>query len=64
LPNQEPPIEVLGQVVTERNHQASNFTAIQFTQVTIKDAKRIRNYVLARKRAELFEQLRKYHVGE
>jgi hypothetical protein len=62
LPGDEQPVRALGRVVYDRSDRFKQATAIEFTMLDSSDAERIRRYVGARKRAELFEQLRGQHL--
>jgi len=62
LPGDEQPVHALGRVVYDRSDRFKQATAIEFTMLDSSDAERIRRYVGARKRAELFEQLREQHL--
>jgi len=51
-------------VIYDRLDENTHRTAIVFTHLDTRDADRIRNYVIRRKRAELFSQLRNEHLQE
>jgi hypothetical protein len=50
-------------VVYDRLDENTHKTAVVFTNLETGDAERIRNYVIRRKRAELFDQMRSEHLG-
>ena len=62
LPGEELPMRALGRVVHDSRDIHKQRTAIEFTMIRSADAERIRQYVGRRKRAELFEQMRKQHL--
>jgi hypothetical protein len=63
LPDEEIPVRALGKIVHDSKNGAMEKTAVEFTAINTKDATRIRNYVIRRKRAEIFEQLRREHLA-
>lgn len=62
LPGEEQPVRALGRVVYDQAGDRTKSTAIEFTMLCSADAERIRQYVGRRKRAELFDQLRRDHL--
>jgi len=62
LPSELEPIRATGKVVYEQVEGQVHATAIEFTRIDSRDAVRIRNYVGSRKRAEIFELLRRQHL--
>jgi hypothetical protein len=63
LPGDEDPVEARAFVVTDHLDGSTHSTSVQFTQLSFSDAERIRQYVIRRNRAELFELLRENHLG-
>lgn len=63
LPQEDKPLRVTGRVVYERDSDSISRIGIEFTALDMNDANRIRRYVVRRKRAELFDSLRKEHLG-
>jgi len=63
LPENQDPIQVTGQVVSDVLGDFTRTTSLQFVNLNIQDAEILRSYVLQRKRAELFEQMRRQHLS-
>ena len=64
LPDDVTPLRARGNVVYDRLDENTHKTAVVFTHLEAGDAERIRNYVIRRKRAELFDQMRNEHLRE
>lgn len=64
LPDDVKPLRTKARVVYDRLDENTHKTAVVFTQLDTRDADRIRNYVIRRKRAELFDQMRNEHLQE
>ena len=64
LPDDQNPIKALGRVVFNRLDEHAHSTSVVFTALSPDNVDRIRRYVIRRKRAELFDFLRKEHLGE
>lgn len=64
LPGCEDPVQTTGKVVYDYLDDQVHSTSVSFTALDAADAKRIRQYVIKRNRAELFEMLRKEHLGQ
>jgi hypothetical protein len=64
LPDDAMPLRARGRVVYDRLDEATHKTAVVFTRLQAGDAERIRSYVIRRKRAELFDQLRTEHLRD
>jgi c-di-GMP-binding flagellar brake protein YcgR len=62
LPDDAQPLRARGKVVYDRLDENTHKTAVVFTHLEAGDAERIRNYVIRRKRAELFDQMRSEHL--
>jgi hypothetical protein len=62
LPDDAQPLRARGRVVYDRLDENTHKTAVVFTHLEAGDAERIRNYVIRRKRAELFDQMRTEHL--
>ena len=62
LPGNGPAVQVRGRVVYEIEGPHKHRTAIVFTKIDHQDATRIHHYVVTRKRAEMFEDLRNQHL--
>jgi c-di-GMP-binding flagellar brake protein YcgR len=63
LPGDDLPIRARGRVVRDRLDENTHSSSVVFTALGAKSAERIRNYVIRRKRAELFENLRQKHLS-
>ena len=64
LPDDVKPLRARGNVVYDRLDENTHKTAVVFTHLEADDAERIRNYVIRRKRAELFDQMRNEHLRD
>lgn len=64
LPDDVKPLRARGNVVYDRLDENTHKTAVVFTHLEAGDAERIRNYVIRRKRAELFDQMRNEHLRD
>lgn len=64
LPDDAKPLRTRGRVVYDRLDETTHTTAVVFTHLQSQDALRIRDYVIRRKRAELFGQMRTQHLGK
>lgn len=64
LPGCDRPIRARGKVVRDRLDESTHSSSVVFTALSSKNAERIRNYVIRRKRAELFEDLRRQHLQQ
>jgi c-di-GMP-binding flagellar brake protein YcgR len=64
LPDDAQPLRARGKVVYDRLDENTHKTAVVFTHLEAGDAERIRNYVIRRKRAELFDQMRTEHLQD
>ena len=62
LPDDAQPLRARGRVIYDRLDENTHKTAVVFTHLKAGDAERIRNYVIRRKRAELFDQMRSEHL--
>jgi c-di-GMP-binding flagellar brake protein YcgR len=62
LPDDAQPLRARGKVVYDRLDENTHKTAVVFTHLEAGDAERIRNYVIRRKRAEIFDQMRTEHL--
>ena len=62
LPGDPSPVTAQGKVIHLQEGEFTHRKAIEFTTLSTEDAKRIRLYVGRRKRAELFEMMRKQHL--
>jgi hypothetical protein len=62
LPGEDQPIRALGRVVYGSGDGILQQIAVEFTRLEGADARRIRRYVLQRRRAELLESLRQEHL--
>jgi hypothetical protein len=63
LPGEEKTLKVIGRMVYAREVGNLAEAAVEFVAVGAEDAARIRGYVVRRKRSELFDSLRKRHLG-
>jgi hypothetical protein len=64
LPDEVKPLRTKARVVYDRLDENTHKTAVVFTQIETQDANRIRDYVIRRKRAELFDQIKNEHLQE
>ncbi len=64
LPDDAMPLRTRGLVVYDRLDDTTHKTAVVFTELQAQDADRIRRYIVKRKRAELFDQMRNQHLRE
>ena len=64
LPDDDRPLRARGRVVSDRLDESTHSTSLVFTNMSANNATRIRNYVIGRKRAEIFDGLRQRHLGE
>ena len=64
LPDDDRTLRARGRVVLDRLDKSLHTTSLVFTALSASTATRIRNYVIGRKRAEIFDGLRKRHLGE
>ncbi len=62
LPDDDHTVKALGKVVGDDLNLHTHATSVVFTALSTDNADRIRRYVIRRKRAELFESLRKDHL--
>ncbi|HUU03197.1 MAG TPA: PilZ domain-containing protein [Myxococcota bacterium] len=63
LPGDDLPIRARGRVVRDRLDESTHSSSVVFTSLGARSAERIRNYVISRKRAELFESMRQQHLS-
>ncbi len=64
LPGEQEPVQTKGQVVYDYLDEKVHSTSVTFTALDTNDAERIRQYVIRRSRAELFDMLKKEHLGQ
>jgi len=64
LPGEPEPVQTTGEIVYDYLDDKVHATSVTFTALDSKDAERIRQYVIRRSRAELFELLRKEHLEQ
>lgn len=62
LPGENDPLSALGRIVHLLDGTHTRRIAIEFTYLGARDAERIRRYIQRRKRAEMFESLRREHL--
>ena len=62
LPDEDLPVQALGKVVADQLDEHTHSTSVVFTAMSTDNAERVRDYVIRRKRAELFESLRQEHM--
>lgn len=63
LPGQENPIRTSARVTNRKKNDHSTETSVSFTTLESKKASEIRTWVAMRKRAEIFENLRREHLA-